>query len=51
MSFIDENQNIWFEGKEIAQLLGYKDTDQTTRHNVDSDDIMSRPLYYMGHVL
>ena len=27
-SFIDAKQNIWFEGKEIATILGYNDTDQ-----------------------
>ena len=33
-SFIDAKQNIWFEGKEIATILGYNDTDQALRKHV-----------------
>ena len=25
-SFIDNKQNVWFKGKDIAQILGYSDT-------------------------
>ena len=27
-SFIDNKQNIWFRGKDVAKILGYRDTDQ-----------------------
>ena len=32
-SYIDSKQNIWFKGKEIAQILGYVDTDDATRRH------------------
>ena len=25
-SFIDNKQNVWFKGKDVAQILGYRDT-------------------------
>ena len=25
-SYIDKQQNIWFRGKDVSQILGYKDT-------------------------
>ena len=30
-SFIDDKQNVWFRGKEIAEILGYVKTDQAIR--------------------
>ena len=27
-AYVDNKQNIWFKGKDVAKLLGYKDTDQ-----------------------
>ena len=29
-SFIDDKQNVWFRGKDIASILGYSDTKQAT---------------------
>ena len=28
-SFIDDKQNVWFRGKEIAEILGYSNIRQT----------------------
>ena len=36
--YVDKNNQIWFHGKEIALILGYKDTTQTIRNNVHNDD-------------
>lgn len=30
-AYFDNKQNVWFKGKEIATILGYKDTDQSIR--------------------
>lgn len=32
----------WFVGKDVAQALGYKDTDQTVRAHVDKEDKLTR---------
>ena len=37
-SFIDNKQNVWFQGKDIAALLGYSDTDQALRKHTDNED-------------
>ena len=37
-SFIDNKQNIWFRGKDVATILGYSDTDKAIRRHVDEDD-------------
>ena len=42
-SYIDKQQNIWFRGKEVAQLLGYKDTNQAIRKHIDHEDQKSCP--------
>ena len=34
----DSSSNIWFRGKSVAEILGYKDTKQALRKNIDSDD-------------
>ena len=43
-SYIDKQQNIWFRGKEVAQLLGYKDTNQAIRKHSDHEDQKSCPV-------
>lgn len=35
---IDNDNNTWFKGKDIANILEYKDTDQSLRKNIDKDD-------------
>ena len=37
-SYIDNKQNIWFRGKDIAQILGYKDTDDAVRKHVSAEN-------------
>ena len=48
-SFIDDQQNVWFKGKDVAEILGYRDTDQAIRYNVDPKDRKSFPLNCMGY--
>ena len=33
-AYVDNKQNIWFKGKEVATLFGYKDTDNAIRKHV-----------------
>ena len=35
--YIDDKQNIWFKGKDIAKILRYVDTDGAIRQHVDSE--------------
>ena len=49
-SFIDKQQNVWFSGKDVAQLLGYKDTNQAIRKHVDHEDQKSCPVETTGQV-
>ena len=37
-SFIDDEQNVWFRGKEIAEILGYSNIRQTISRHVESED-------------
>ena len=37
-SFIDDKQNVWFRGKEIAEILGYSNIRQTISRHVDNED-------------
>ena len=39
-SYIDNKQNIWFRGKDVAKILGYSDTDQAIRKNVSTENKM-----------
>ena len=34
-SYIDDKQNVWFKGKDIALILGYSDIDQALRKHTD----------------
>ena len=42
-SYIDNKQNIWFLGKDVAKILGYSDTDQAIRKHVDEEDKYKGP--------
>ena len=44
-SYIDNKQNIWFRGKDVATILGYSDTDQARRKNVSKNHKMIHLLY------
>ena len=37
-SFIDKQQSVWFKGKDVAVILGYRDTDQAIRKNVSTEN-------------
>ena len=37
-SFIDKQQNVWFKGKDVADILGYKDSNQAIRKNVSTEN-------------
>ena len=34
-SYIDNKQNVWFRGQEIAQILGYVNPSKAIRDHVD----------------
>ena len=36
--YLDDEKNVWFRGKEISTILGYKDTKKAIQLHVDSDD-------------
>ena len=48
-SYIDNKQNIWFLGKDIAKILGYSDTDQAIRKHVDEQDKYKGPVETTGY--
>ena len=37
-SYIDDQCNVWFQAKQVAKILGYKDTTQAIRKNVSIED-------------
>ena len=39
-SFVDNKQNVWFRGKDIAKILGYRDTDDAVRRHVSPENKM-----------
>ena len=47
-SYIDNKQIIWFRGKDIAQILGYADTDQALRKNISESYRKSYPVCPTG---
>ena len=49
-SYIDKQQNIWFRGKDVANILGYSDTNQAIRKHVDNEDQKSCPVETTGQV-
>ena len=49
-SYIDKQQIIWFSGKDVAKILGYKDTNQVIRKHVDNEDQKSCPVKTTGQV-
>ena len=36
------NSEPWFVGKDVAEVLGYEDTNQAIRKNVDNEDKLTR---------
>ena len=47
-SYIDNKQNVWFRGKDVAKILGYSDTDQAIRKHVDEEDKNRAPVETLG---
>ena len=39
-SYIDKQQNVWFRGKDVATILGYRDTDKAIRRHVSIENKM-----------
>ena len=37
-SYIDNKQNVWFLGKGVANILGYKNTDDAIRRHVSTEN-------------
>ena len=37
-SYIDSKQNVWFQGKEVADILGYSKTRDALLKHVDNED-------------
>ena len=46
--YIDNKQNIWFLGKDVANILGYSDTDKAIRKHVDGEDKYKGPAKTAG---
>ena len=47
---IDGKQNVWFEGKELAATLGYKNTNDAIIKHVESEDKKTFPRKIRGQV-
>ena len=39
-SYIDKQQNIWFRGKDVAQILGFKDSVNALKRHVSLENKM-----------
>ena len=37
-SYIDKQQNVWFRGKDVAEILGYSNTKKAVLNHVDNED-------------
>lgn len=44
-AFTDNKQQVWFIAKDIAELLGFINKEQTIRIDVDEDNQKPYPLY------
>ena len=47
-SLVDEKLNVWFKAKEVASILGYRDTDKAIRKHVDKEDKYKGPAKTAG---
>ena len=41
-SYIDKQQNVWFRGKDVAEILGYTDTDKAIRSHVSIENKVTK---------
>ena len=39
-SYIDNKQNVWFRGKDVAEILGYSDTRHALKRHVSKENKM-----------
>ena len=46
-SLIDDKQNVWFRGKDVAEILGYSKTKDALLKHVDNEDkqLISWPVH------
>ena len=47
-SYIDHKCRVWFKAKEVATILGYRDTDKAMRKHVDKEDKHKGPAKTVG---
>ena len=47
-SYIDEKFRVWFKAKDVAKILGYRDTDKAIRMHVDKEDKYKGPAKTAG---
>lgn len=47
-TIIDENNEPWFVGKDVAEILGYKDTSDAMKRHVEKEDKLSRSFTNSG---
>ena len=47
-SYIDQKCRVWFKAKEVASILGYRDTDKAIRKHVDKEDKYKGPAKTAG---
>lgn len=47
---LEINGEPWFIGKDMAEILGYADTNQAIRTHVDEEDTMTHPIISAGHL-
>ena len=38
ISYIDKQQNLWFHGKDVTEILGYSKTRDALSRHVDNED-------------
>lgn len=43
-TIIDENGEPWFVGKDVAEILEYKEPNKAINRHVDEDDRMKHPI-------
>ena len=48
-SFIDDKFNVWFKAKQVATILGYRDTDQAIRKHIDDEYRKYFPVETTGY--
>ena len=49
-SYIDSKCKVWFKAKEVATILGYRDTDQAIRKHIHDEDRKYFPVETTGYL-